>query len=69
MAQRVYEILKMSGFSRSEYIIVDNEPHLLEVNTIPGLTKESLLPQQAREAGISLTELFDNAIILALNQK
>ena len=69
VAQRVYEILKMSGFSRSEYIIVDNEPHLLEVNTIPGLTKESLLPQQAREAGISLTELFDNAIILALNQK
>jgi D-alanine-D-alanine ligase len=69
VAKRVYEILKMSGFSRSEYIIVNDEPHLLEVNTIPGLTTESLLPQQAREAGISLTELFDNAIELALNHK
>ncbi len=69
VAKRVYEILKMAGFSRSEYIIVNGEPHLLEVNTIPGLTTESLLPQQAREAGISLTELFDNAIELALNRK
>lgn len=68
VAQRVYEILKMSGFSRSEYIIVNDEPHLLEVNTIPGLTTESLLPQQAKEAGITLTELFDNAIELALNK-
>ena len=66
VAKRVYEILKMTGFSRSEYILVNNEPHLLEVNTIPGLTTESLLPQQAREAGISLTELFSNAIQLAL---
>jgi D-alanine-D-alanine ligase len=68
VAKRVYEILKMTGFSRSEYIIVNDEPHLLEVNTIPGLTTESLLPQQAREAGISLTELFDNAIELALKK-
>ncbi|HEX9979896.1 MAG TPA: D-alanine--D-alanine ligase [Flavobacterium sp.] len=66
IARRVYEILKMEGFSRSEYIIVKGEPHLLEVNTIPGLTTESLLPQQAKEAGISLSELFDNAIELAI---
>jgi D-alanine-D-alanine ligase len=69
VAKRVYEILKMKGFSRSEYIIVNNEPHLLEMNTIPGLTTESILPQQAREAGISLTQLFDNAIELALQNK
>lgn len=68
VAKRVYEILKMKGFSRSEYIIVNGEPHLLEMNTIPGLTTESILPQQAREAGISLTQLFDNAIELALQK-
>ncbi len=65
-AKQVYEILKMKGFSRSEYIFKDGEPHLLEVNTIPGLTKESILPQQAVAAGISLEELFDNAIKEAL---
>lgn len=69
VAKRVYEVLKMTGFSRSEYIIVNGEPHLLEVNTIPGLTTESLIPQQAKAAGISLTDLFSNAIELALNKK
>lgn len=65
-AKKAYDILKMKGFSRSEFIIVNNEPYMLEMNTIPGLTTESLLPQQAREAGISLQDLFTNAIELAL---
>ncbi len=66
VAKRAYEVLKMKGFSRSEFIIVNGEPHMLEMNTIPGLTTESILPQQAREAGISLPDLFENAIELAL---
>lgn len=69
VAKKAYEILKMSGFSRSEYILVNGEPHMLEMNTIPGLTTESLIPQQAREAGISLQDLFSNAIELALNKR
>jgi D-alanine-D-alanine ligase len=67
IAKRAYEILKMKGFSRSEFIIVNGEPHMLEMNTIPGLTTESLIPQQAKVAGISLADLFTNAIELALN--
>ena len=69
VSKRAYEVLKMKGFSRSEFIIVDGEPHMLEMNTIPGLTKESLIPQQAKAAGISLEDLFTNAIELALNDK
>ncbi|MBC3847335.1 D-alanine--D-alanine ligase [Winogradskyella echinorum] len=65
-AKKIYEILKMKGFSRSEFIAKNNEPYLLEVNTVPGLTKESILPQQAAEAGISMSDLFDNAIEEAL---
>lgn len=68
VAKRAYEVLKMKGFSRSEFIIVDGEPHMLEMNTIPGLTTESLIPQQAKAAGISLTDLFTNAIELALEK-
>ena len=67
VAKKVYEILKMEGFSRSEYIFKDGVPHLLEMNTVPGLTKESILPQQAAAAGISLEALFSNAIEEALN--
>lgn len=66
IAKRAYEVLKMKGFSRSEFIIVDGEPHMLEMNTIPGLTTESLIPQQAKAAGIELKDLFTNAIELAL---
>ncbi|MFC7773176.1 D-alanine--D-alanine ligase [Flavobacterium sp. GCM10027622] len=68
VAKKAYEVLKMSGFSRSEYILVNGEPYMLEMNTIPGLTNESLIPQQAKEAGISLQDLFTNAIELALNK-
>ena len=66
-AKKVYTILNMSGFSRSEFILVDNEPFFLEMNTVPGLTENSILPQQAQAAGIILKELFDNAIENALH--
>lgn len=65
IAKRAYEVLKMKGFSRSEFILVNGEPHMLEMNTIPGLTTESLIPQQAAAAGISLEDLFTNAIELS----
>jgi D-alanine-D-alanine ligase len=68
VAKRAYEVLKMKGFSRSEFIFVDGEPYMLEMNTIPGLTTESLIPQQAKAAGISLEDLFSNAIELALTK-
>ncbi len=66
IAKKVYNALKLKGFSRSEYIFKNGEPHLLEINTIPGLTKESILPQQAAKAGISLSNLFSSAIEEAL---
>lgn len=62
VAKKVYGVLKMKGFSRSEFIFKDGEPHLLEVNTVPGMTKASILPQQAAAAGIGLADLFENAI-------
>ena len=68
VAKQVYEVLRMKGFSRSEYIFKDGEPHLLEVNTVPGFTRASILPQQAAAAGISLSELFGNAIEEALTK-
>ncbi|MDR0228760.1 MAG: D-alanine--D-alanine ligase [Flavobacteriaceae bacterium] len=67
-ASRIYSILRMDGFSRSEFIIVNDEPFLLEMNTVPGLTTESILPKQAQEANIPLVDLFDNAITLALSK-
>jgi D-alanine-D-alanine ligase len=66
IAARTYKVLGMKGFTRSEFIFKNNIPHLLEVNTVPGLTNESILPQQARHAGITLEELFGDSVENAL---
>ncbi len=66
ISEKIYQKLKLKGYTRSEFIFVDGEPYLLEVNTTPGLTEESILPQQAKEAGISLPELFESALVEAM---
>lgn len=68
VARLAYDVLQMKGYSRSEFIIIDGVPHMLEMNTTPGLTEQSILPQQAKAAGISLSELFDSAVEEALRQ-
>ncbi|WP_339841567.1 D-alanine--D-alanine ligase [uncultured Maribacter sp.] len=67
VAEKIYDILKMTGFSRSEFIFIGDEPFLLEMNTTPGLTTASILPQQAKAAGIELGMLFEHAITEALS--
>ncbi|MHA7058348.1 D-alanine--D-alanine ligase [Aquimarina sp. M1] len=62
LALKVYQILKMKGFSRSEYIFHNGEPHFIEINTNPGFSEASILPQQAIAAGISLKDLLTNTI-------
>ena len=66
IAMKIYKVLDIKGFSRAEYIIKDGVPYFIEINTIPGLTEESILPQQAKAAGISLEQLFESSINEAL---
>jgi len=64
---KIYKSLGLKGLSRSEFIFKNEIPYLLEVNTVPGLTKESILPQQVKLAKISLGDLYESLIIEALN--
>lgn len=64
-AIHAYRSLGMSGMSRSEYIMVNGEPHFLEMNTLPGFSPASILPQQLSHSGISIPE-FINAGIAAI---
>jgi D-alanine-D-alanine ligase len=66
IAIKAYKSLGMSGFSRSEYIIVNGIPHMLEMNTNPGFSPASLLPQQAKIYGISIKDLCGNEVEKAL---
>ncbi|WP_341655317.1 D-alanine--D-alanine ligase [Blattabacterium cuenoti] len=62
IAKKVYKFLNLSGITRAEYIIVNEEPFFLEINTIPGLSEESIFPKQLKIAGISLSEVLKNSI-------
>lgn len=69
LAILIYSKLKMRGFTRSEFIFHNDEAHFIEMNTTPGLSEASILPQQAAKAGISLKDLFGSAIESSLVSK
>lgn len=68
-AKKVYEALGMTGFSRADFIIMNGIPHFIEINTNPGLSPQSIFPQQAAHANIPFGDLLDNEIKLALQRK
>lgn len=67
IAKQIYKLLDMKGVTRSEFIIQEGLPYFIETNTTPGLSKESIIPKQVRQAGMQLTAFFvqlvENALI------
>ncbi len=64
-AIKAHCLLCCRNFSRSDMIVADNEVYILETNTIPGMTENSLFPLAARTAGLSFSQLMDRLIELA----
>lgn len=62
VTEKIYKILDLKGIARADYILQNNEPYLIEVNTVPGLSNESLIPQMAYHQGISLKQLFNEVL-------
>ena len=63
----IYEKLGFKGMCRVDYIITARGFYMLEVNAIPGMSKESLIPQQAIAAGFDLTFFFTNSVVACLS--
>ena len=59
---RLFKILNCKGFVRFDYILVDEEFYFLEVNTIPGMSEQSLVPQQLKANGMSIGFMLDEII-------
>ena len=57
-AKSIYISLDLKGVVRSEFIFVNGIPHLLEVNTVPGITRKSIIPKQVEAMGIKLSQFF-----------
>jgi D-alanine-D-alanine ligase len=57
--ERVYQLLQLNGLARVDYILNPNgEAYLIEVNTVPGLSSESIIPKQVRYLGEDLGKVF-----------
>lgn len=66
LAVEAHKALFLRGYSRTDMILSENGVTVLETNTIPGMTKTSLLPQAAKAGGYSFTLLLDRLIELAM---
>ncbi len=68
LAAKIYKVLNMKGMTRSDFIFVEDVPHFIEMNTVPGLSEASIIPQQAKHAGYSLKDFFGLAIESSLKR-
>jgi D-alanine-D-alanine ligase len=64
---KLYKLLNCRGMVRFDYILNGDKLFFLEVNTVPGMSELSIVPQQALKAGISLHDLFTETMLNALN--
>ena len=69
LSKEIYQKIGLEGITRSEFIFENNIPHLLEINSIPGMTLESIVPQQLERDGISMLDLLEELIAEALRKK
>ncbi|MEG1998543.1 MAG: D-alanine--D-alanine ligase [Bacteroidales bacterium] len=58
----IYDIIGCKGIVRIDYIIIDSEPYLLEVNTTPGMTATSFIPQQVKAYGVPIEEVLTEIV-------
>ena len=59
LAEQCHKALSLDVYSRTDFLLVGEELYVLETNTLPGMTGESLLPQAARAAGLVYSKLLD----------
>jgi D-alanine-D-alanine ligase len=62
MSSAVYDILGCNGIVRVDFIIVGTRPFFLEINSVPGMTPESIVPKQAEAAAVPLEELYSMVV-------
>lgn len=56
--KRIYEVLSCKGIARADFIFHNGTPHFIEINTNPGMSEESIIPQQIKATGKSMQEVF-----------
>ncbi len=67
LAVRAHNAIGARHYSRADFIIADDDIYLLEINTLPGLTENSLLPKALRAGNVPFEDFIDHVITLALD--
>jgi len=62
LSSEIYDHLGCKGIVRVDFIVIGEKPFFLEINTVPGMTRESIIPKQAEAAGIDLADLYSMVI-------
>lgn len=62
LTSMIYNLVGAKGLIRADFIIVDENPYLLEVNTTPGMTTTSFIPQQVKAAGLAIKDVLTEII-------
>jgi len=62
LSSRIYDLCSCSGIVRIDYILKGDTFYFLEVNTVPGMTETSFIPQQIKAMGMNLTDLLTDII-------
>lgn len=62
LTSKIYDLVGAKGIIRADFIIKGKTPYLLEVNTTPGMTQTSFIPQQVAAAGLNITEVLTEII-------
>ena len=63
LTTNIYKAMELSGICRIDYIIMNEKPYILEINTIPGFTEESIIPQQVKSANLKLSVIFESCLV------
>ena len=58
----IYKKMDLSGICRIDYIIMNKKPFIIEINTIPGLSKNSIIPKQVKSANLKLSVIFESCL-------
>ena len=66
MAKKIYELLQLKSIARIDFMLVNNQPYVIEVNTTPGFSAASIVPQMLSSAGISLGDFWGDIISIEL---
>jgi D-alanine-D-alanine ligase len=68
LSSRIYDILGCNGVVRIDYLKKDDTFYFMEINTVPGMSAESIIPQQSRAYGLPVTDFYSKLIEDALDR-